>query len=181
MAFNLNLCGIIKLTFCIVPFHLLKDSLQATWLDWDAASRGRERWPWGFFPTMSESEGGAEAPTGSNAPLVDDGGGGSKEEEGHWLLCVVVCLGEGLYVGPKRTCGDIFCMLHTYDGVCRSRTVSQDYPPPLLQPLTFPPLPAHHHLLYCRGWVILGSPCCPWMVTAPPPHIQPHTGRAWKC
>jgi hypothetical protein len=54
-----------------------------------------------------------------------DENGTSKEdgEGGQWLLCVVVCSGDGLYVGADRMCGDIFCMLHTYDGVTRSRTV----------------------------------------------------------
>jgi hypothetical protein len=60
---------------------------------------------------------------------IDDENLTSKEDTdgGQWLLCVVVCSGDGLFVGADRMCGDIFCMLHTYDGINRSRTVSSPH------------------------------------------------------
>ena len=51
-----------------------------------------------------------------------DGRQDGDANQDHWLLCVVVCSGSGLYVGSDKSCGDIFCMLHTYDGVIRSKT-----------------------------------------------------------
>jgi hypothetical protein len=48
---------------------------------------------------------------------------GDFSREDSWLLNVVICSGRDLFVGHK-TEGDLFCMLHTFDGVSRSRTVS---------------------------------------------------------
>jgi len=60
-----------------------------------------------------------EESLGSGATDGDDG----DDASGYWLLCAVICSGTGLYVGEGQL-GDLFCMLHTSDGVCRSRTVS---------------------------------------------------------
>jgi hypothetical protein len=59
---------------------------------------------------VGAAEGGDVAEEASSA--------GGEED---WLLCAVVVSGKGLYVGDG-TLGDLFCMLHTSDGVCRSRT-----------------------------------------------------------
>ena len=45
-----------------------------------------------------------------------------ETRESSWLLNVVICSGRDLFVG-KNTAGDLFCMLHTFDGVSRSKTV----------------------------------------------------------
>ena len=46
-----------------------------------------------------------------------------ESRESSWLLNVVICSGRDLWVG-KNVAGDLFCMLHTFDGVSRSKTVS---------------------------------------------------------
>ena len=58
-----------------------------------------------------------------------------------WLLNAVICSGRNLFIGSK-TVGDLFCLLHTYDGVSRSRMVRLALlpsPPP-------PHLTRHFHL-----------------------------------
>jgi hypothetical protein len=46
-----------------------------------------------------------------------------ENRESSWLLNVVICSGRDLLVG-RNVAGDLFCMLHTFDGVSRSKTVS---------------------------------------------------------
>jgi len=60
----------------------------------------------------------ASAGSTPSGDVTGDPVGASGED---WLLCAVVVSGKGLYVG-EGTLGDLFCMLHTSDGVCRSRT-----------------------------------------------------------
>lgn len=69
--------------------------------------------------SSSETPSPGEESAGSAATDGDDG----DDASGYWLLCAVICSGKGLYVGEGQL-GDLFCMLHTSDGVCRSRTVS---------------------------------------------------------
>ena len=65
----------------------------------------------------SETPSPGEESVGSAAAEADD----DDDTSGYWLLCAVICSGKGLYVGDGQI-GDLFCMLHTSDGVCRSRT-----------------------------------------------------------
>jgi hypothetical protein len=67
------------------------------------------------------AESGSDTPSPHSAATDGDDG---DDASGYWLLCAVICSGKGLYVGEGQL-GDVFCMLHTSDGVCRSRTVSQ--------------------------------------------------------
>jgi hypothetical protein len=62
----------------------------------------------------------------SNPPANsrDDMGSTDESSESSWLLNVVICSGRDLFVGQNMA-GDLFCMLHTFDGVSRSRTVSK--------------------------------------------------------
>ena len=69
--------------------------------------------------SSSETPSPGEESVCSVATDGDDG----DDASGYWLLCAVICSGKGLYVGEGQL-GDLFCMLHTSDGVCRSRTVS---------------------------------------------------------
>jgi len=66
----------------------------------------------------SETPSPGEESVTSGATDGDDG----DDSSGYWLLCAVISSGSGLYVGEGQL-GDLFCMLHTSDGVCRSRTV----------------------------------------------------------
>ena len=68
--------------------------------------------------SSSETPSPGEDSVASGATDGDDG----DDTSGYWLLCAVICSGKGLYVGEGQI-GDLFCMLHTSDGVCRSRTV----------------------------------------------------------
>ena len=68
--------------------------------------------------SSSETPSPGEESVGSAATDGEDG----DDTSGYWLLCAVICSGKGLYVGDGQL-GDLFCMLHTSDGVCRSRTV----------------------------------------------------------
>ena len=65
----------------------------------------------------SETPSPGEESVGSAAAEADD----DDDTSGYWLLSAVICSGKGLYVGDGQI-GDLFCMLHTSDGVCRSRT-----------------------------------------------------------
>ena len=81
--------------------------------------------------TLDDMGPGPSAESGSDTPsphsAATDGDDGD-DASGYWLLCAVICSGKGLYVGEGQL-GDLFCMLHTSDGVCRSRTVSADVRP----------------------------------------------------
>ena len=58
-------------------------------------------------------------------------------EQQQWLLYVVVCNGKGLYIGPEKAEGDIFCMIHAQiQDEPRSRTVNHSIPVILFGDLT---------------------------------------------
>uniref|UniRef100_A0A7S0E576 Cyclic nucleotide-binding domain-containing protein n=1 Tax=Hanusia phi TaxID=3032 RepID=A0A7S0E576_9CRYP len=70
---------------------------------------------------LSSSSGTSDASSPSvESPGLTDGEDFDENAE-YWLLCAVVCSGKNLFVGEEQL-GDLFCMLHTSDGVCRSRT-----------------------------------------------------------
>jgi len=79
----------------------------------------------GSPPRRSSSRGsGSETPSPGEESVTSGATDGDDGDDpsGYWLLCAVISSGSGLYVGEGQL-GDLFCMLHTSDGVCRSRTV----------------------------------------------------------
>lgn len=95
-----------------------------TWEMADVASDGMTGFPGGGDNSVAAADAAAQlaglhmgATEGGDVAEEASSAGGEED----WLLCAVVVSGKGLYVGDG-TLGDLFCMLHTSDGVCRSRT-----------------------------------------------------------